>query len=39
MLVVEGGSKIVYAAWLWGVPITTLRNHLYDVTLIKHKES
>jgi len=35
MLAIEGGSKIMYAAWLWGVPITSLRNHLNGVTLTK----
>jgi hypothetical protein len=37
MLAIKGGSKIVFTTQLWGVPITSLRIHLYGVTLTRHK--
>jgi hypothetical protein len=37
LLAIKGGSKIVFTTRLWGVPITSLKNHLYGVTLTRHK--
>jgi hypothetical protein len=32
MDVIEGGSKVQIASKMFGVPITSLRNHLYGIT-------
>jgi hypothetical protein len=32
MVTVEGGSKIQIASRMFGVPITSLKNHLYGIT-------
>jgi len=32
MVIVEGGSKIQIASRMFGVPITSLKNHLYGIT-------
>jgi hypothetical protein len=32
MDVIEGGSKIQTTSKMFGVPVTSLRNHLYGIT-------
>lgn len=37
MVAIEDELKKTSIKWLWGVFITSLRNHLYGMTMIRHR--
>jgi hypothetical protein len=37
MVAIKDELKITFVTWLWGVLVTSLRNHLYGMTMIRCK--